>query len=1052
MTHTAHPPSSTPPSLARRSIAIFAPLLCFALITSACSDDEVKNNTNNTTIDQGADLPVTTDMDKPDTNMPDEGPDLPPPPVDMGPDAAPPVDMNPPDEDMGVDQQPDMLITEIQLQGIAPARGPLDGGTSFVIDGVGMTQEAIVYFGSRQASVTLIEGKLVGISPEGLIPGPVDVKVVDPTYGEDTLAGGFTYTATLGLDSVTPTRIPTQGGVEVSLSGRGFNAQTRVSFGGQTSLRHTLVDSTLLRVIAPPHVKGAVDVRATNLDATAYLPEAVTYYETLRLDAVRPATGKTVGNESVELQGSGFVTGMTVKFGNANATVQTVDAAGEQATVLTPPNGAGLTDLTLITPAQDAAFAPDAFFYFDGALPTLAAVTPDQGPVTGGVEITITGANLDDPSLNVLIGGSMATVTERGPGHITVRTPAGSLGPADITITDGTNQDTMPGAYTYVQALWIDRITPNSADVAGNIPVVIDGEGFTGVTRVLFGPNAAQFTVDSDAKLTATAPAGAAGSVDVTIERGAVKATFKDGFTYTEQLLVTGMTPVRGAVAGGTYVELRGRGFIGNIGVTFGAEAAQDIRILDSQTLAVRSPAHPSGNVNVTVTRGQDSAQAPSPFTYFNPGARAGGAWGNPINGAVNVTVYSTGGTPIENAFVMLSTRADTRYQGLTNAEGMVTLSGPDIFGDQTITAIAAGHSSATVQRINAENITIFLSEPPNPGQPPAGPSPAIFKGRISGLDKLAEPGAGEFKMAIVYTTQSDPSSENPNPGNGNVVLADGQYTLRSRLGDVAVIALGGLYNNNTNKFRPLRMGIKRYQFASEGTEYQVDLDLNIALNQRMTIKLNNPPRGASGPSVNVVKPWLDLGFEGVFGELALPSGQNNILVADTLAPLSGVLADASYYIEGGAYADTTMGPPFSIGIKRNVKNLSQTIELPGLLDTPQFITPAQGARPLNGLVEFTYTNPIKPDLYYVRIETPMQELRWEAFLPGDATSLRLPTFPDFSNLPADQRPTPYTGELVFLILIGIKQPGLNFNNYTYNDLGLDKWEAYSFNYHLIQL
>lgn len=1044
MTKSSLPPWLTP----LRSLLLTTLTLC--LIGTACSDDDVKNNGNNQNV---VDMTAVDDM-RTDMNTPDQAPDL---GKDMEPDLRPPVDMNPdmvtPPVDIGDDMDPpDIEVTALRLDALVPPRGPLDGGTSFVIDGVGLTQDSIVYFGGRQAQVDLIEGKLVGVSPEGVIPGPVDVKVVDAVYGEDTLSGGFTYTATLTLDAVTPSRIPTTGMVEVTLNGRGFNDQTRVSFGGNTALRHTLVDGSLLRVIAPPHAAGLVDVRATNRDASATLPQAITYFEALRLDAVRPATGKTAGNEVVELQGSGFVPGMTVRFGNAQATLGAVTPAGDKANVTTPANTAGLVAVTLVTPTQDATVKPDAFFYADDALPSLANITPDQGPITGGVEVTIIGANLDDPNISVLIGGNAATIIEQGPGHIVVRTPAGTLGAADVTVTDGTDSDTLMGAYTYVSALWIDRVTPNSADVTGNIPVVIDGEGFTGATKVLFGPNAAQFTVDSNTKITATAPPGAAGSVDLVIERDGVKATFKDGFTYTEQLVVSSMTPVRGAVAGGTYVELRGRGFIGDLDVTFGTEDALNITILDSQTLAVRTPPNPSGDVTVTVTRQADSAQAPTPYTYFNPGARSGGAWGNPINGAVNVTVYSTSGTPIENAFVMLSTRADTRYQGLTTAEGMVTLSGPDVFGDQTITAIAAGHSSATVQRVNAENITIFLNPPPNPGQPPPGTAPAVFKGYLDGLDKVAEPGPGEFRMAIVYTTQSDTNTDNPAPGNGNVLLTNGQYTLRSRLGDVAVIALGGLYNNNTNTFKPLSMGIKRYLFASEGMEYQVNLELNIPLTQQLTIKLNNAPRGAQGPDLNVVRPWLDLGFEGVFGELALPKGQGGILVAQTLAPLSGVLADASYFLEGGAYTGADLGAPFSVGLKRNIKVLNQTIELPGLLDTPQIISPQSGARPLNGLVTFTYNNPIKPDLYYVRIETPMQALRWEAFLPGTATSLRLPTFPDFSNLPADQRPAPYTGELVFLVIYAIKQPGLDFNNFTYNDLGIDKWEAYAINFQLIQL
>ena len=62
--------------------------------------------------------------------------------------------------------------------------------------------------------------QLVGQTPAGTIAGPVNVKVVDPTYGEDTLTGGFTYTSSLAIDSVTPNRIPTEGKVEVSIRGR----------------------------------------------------------------------------------------------------------------------------------------------------------------------------------------------------------------------------------------------------------------------------------------------------------------------------------------------------------------------------------------------------------------------------------------------------------------------------------------------------------------------------------------------------------------------------------------------------------------------------------------------------------------------------------------------------------------------------------------------------------------------------------------------------------------------------------------------------------------
>jgi hypothetical protein len=1029
------------------STRLIALLILFML--GACSDD-IKPDA------PGADLGA--DMSAPDADAPDADPaelsDLPGEPdapaddmpvvVDMTPDLAPdlPVMM-----DMPADAEPDLPpVTEIRLDAISPTRGPLTGGTPFVIKGVGMTAQARVYFGATEATVRLIGGELAGETPPGLAPGPVNVKVLDPTYGAETLIGGFTYTAALVLDAVAPDRIPTAGGVEVTLYGEGFDAQTRVSFGGATGVRHTVISDELLRVVTPPRAAGVVDVRASNADESAVLYGAVTYVEALRLDAVRPATGPLAGNIPVTLEGAAFEQGMTVQFGGVAATVTSVKAGGAEANVVLPPrSSAGLVDVRVVNAAQDAAIARNAFYYAAPAEQIkVAAVQPAQGPAAGGVEVTIIGAGLGSPDLTVTFNNQPAVVISQGDGHAVVRIPAGQVGAAQIVVTSNSQTSTLDNGFTYVADLWIDRVTPSSGDVIGGDAVLLDGEGFTGATRVLFGGIPAQFTVVNNSKINATTPPRSAGVVDVVVERDQVRATFRDGFTYTEGLQVFGFTPVRGSVAGNTYIEVRGRGFVGALDVLFDGVPGSDVRLLDSQTIAVRSPAHAPGAVSVSVKRGNDEVTAQDTYTYYDPGARFGGAWGGPIRGSVNVTVYSTGGAPIENAFVMLSTRPDTRYQGLTNAAGQLTLSGPDVSGEQTITAVAAMHSSTTVQRVNAENITIFLapSTPPM-GMPPAGPQPAIFTGRITGLNKLATPGPSQFQMAIVTTTQSDPFTANPNPGSGNTILADGTYTLTSRLGDLAVVAVGGLYDNTTFTFTPLRMGIARYQVAAEGQVYTVNLDLDIPLDASLQIKFNNAQLGLpGGPTSNEATPWLDLGSDGVFGQLGRAIGSANVITAQHLAPLTGVLSDASYYVEGGSY--TNGGAPYTVGVVRNLTNLSLPLELPGLLGVPLITSPAPGGVPLQGLVTFDYNSPVQPDLFYVRVQDGNRVTRWEGFLPGSARSLRLPTFPDFSNLPPDQRPAPYSGETLFMLIIGIKQPGLNFETFTYSDLSQDRWDAYS--------
>lgn len=1068
-------------------------LLSLAIAFAGCAGCGDPNN-------GGADTDVSGDsgVDMADAGAPDSSPN---PDTDE-------TDMDRPNDDVFVwDGSRDATEEDtgpivLRIDAVLPPRGPVDGGTSFVVRGEGFTEDSALYFGSREAEFELIDGELVGETPPGAGPGAVNVKVLDPTYGQETLEGGFEYILPLAIESVVPERIPTTGGVEVTVRGRGFNAESRVSFGGTTGVRHEVVDETLMRVVAPAHDAGRVDVRVTNRDASFVLPSAVTYFDALRVDRVRPATGSTAGGDNVTVEGAGFVDGMTVEFGGSQGTVQSVAAGGDSAQVVTPAHAAGAVDVRLETPAGDATIARDAFYFGAAGEFSVASVTPAQGMAVGGNEVTLLGAGLDVGGLTVTFGGSAATVVDQGPGHAVVQTPAHAVGLVDVTIDDGSQTDTLTNGFEYVDDLWIDRVTPDTGDVAGGYDVVLEGEGFTGATDVQFGGISSAFTVDSPTQITATAPAHSAGVVDVLVERGGVSATFLDAFTFTEPLEVYGLTPVRGAVAGNTYVEIRGRGFVGSPDVTFDDIPSTDVQILDAQTLAVRTPPHPSAVVDVDVTIGGETVTSPTPYTYFNPGSRFGGAWGSPINGAVNVTVYSTDGQPLEGAFVMLSTNPATPYQGTTDVNGMVTLSGPDLFGEQTVTATYRMKvdptpcvppidwtASATVQRVDAENITIFLSlDPPPPMGPtsapedgcmegtrecycrldnppcdddlqcnlmgiccPPPPEPpttptATFTGYLSGLDKLAEPGPDEFQMAIVYTTQTDPFSQNPPPGDGNVVLTNGNYTITSRIGDLALIAVGGLYNNTTDTFTPLMMGAERYLFAADGETYTVDLDLDIPMDTGLSFKLNNAPSYTGGPNINEVVPYLDLGFEGVFGGVDIASGTGEVVTAEHQVALTGLFDDAEYMAIGGAYTNGNL--PQTVGIQRGITNTSAVTQLPGLVGIAHVTSPQAGTPPVSGLIEFDLREPVEPDFFYVTISVPSLaglKQMWAGFVPGSQRSLRLPDFPDFGGLPAGNEPLPYPPGTYIMDIVGIQKSGFVFDNLSYNDLAFGDWEAYSY-------
>lgn len=84
-----------------------------------------------------------------------------------------------------------------------------------------------------------------------------------------------------------------------------------------------------------------------------------------------------------------------------------------------------------------------------GALPTLLAAIPSTGPASGATALTLTGARLGGV-LSVTIGGRPARhVMSVDGATVTVFTPSGAPGPADIVLTTGSGSATLSGGFTY---------------------------------------------------------------------------------------------------------------------------------------------------------------------------------------------------------------------------------------------------------------------------------------------------------------------------------------------------------------------------------------------------------------------------------------------------------------------------------------------------------------------------------------------------------------------------------------------------------------------------
>lgn len=224
------------------------------------------------------------------------------------------------------------------------------------------------------------------------------------------------------------------------------------------------------------------------------------------IQAISPASGPAAGGQHVVLTGTGFSDGTTVTFGGAPATGVTV-VSPTSLDAVTPAHPVGPVSVVATNAAGSS--APQAYSYI---APSVTSVSPDQGPTAGGQSVTINGAGFTADA-KVTIGGHPATgtsVNDAGTA-ITGTTPAGTAGPADVTVTNGDgSQAQLAHGYAYDAAPTVTGISPRSGPEAGGSTVTITGAGFVpGATTVSFGGHpASSVRVASSTTLTAVTPRG----------------------------------------------------------------------------------------------------------------------------------------------------------------------------------------------------------------------------------------------------------------------------------------------------------------------------------------------------------------------------------------------------------------------------------------------------------------------------------------------------------------------------------------------------------------
>ncbi|MFE7837761.1 IPT/TIG domain-containing protein [Streptomyces sp. NPDC057474] len=313
------------------------------------------------------------------------------------------------------------------------------------------------------------------------------------------------------------------------------------------------------------------------------------------VSSVSPNQGSTSGGTTVTVTGSNFTGATIVRFGAKPATSYTVDSP-TQITAVTP-SGIGTVNVTVST-TQGTSVQVVLFTYVTA--PSLSGLSPNQGPVSGGTTVTLTGANLSGATAVQFGGVAAASFTVNSSTQITAVAPTRAAGAAAVTVTTpGGTSNAL--TFTYIAAPSVTGVSPNQGPVSGGTTVTLTGANFSGATAVQFGGVAASsFTVDSSTQITAVAPAHAVGAVAVTVTTPGGTSN-PAGYVYLDAPVLVSLVPDLGPTDGGTVVTLTGSDLAATTTVQFGAVSASFTVASPTQITTV-VPTGPAGPVTVTVT------------------------------------------------------------------------------------------------------------------------------------------------------------------------------------------------------------------------------------------------------------------------------------------------------------------------------------------------------------------------------------------------------------------------------------------------------------------
>jgi len=489
---------------------------------------------------------------------------------------------------------------------VSPSSLCQKGDATVVLTGTGFSHVSGVFFDGTPALAFTGESstRIVALVPPHA-EGIGGVSVENPC-GSASLPIGILYYGSPKPSGILPAEGCTGGGGVISVFGTGFTEIVSVSVGGANTSPIS-VSPTEITVQAPAGTPGAADVEVITTCGSGTLAASYIYYGDPTILSLGTNYGCFPGGDTVDIWGQGFYQINSVSFGSSPASAFTL-VSSTLISATTPASGTlGSVDVSVAGTCGNGLLA-SGFTYT--TIPLLEGLSPTNGCVSGGTEVSLSGSQMDFITQVTFNGQASPGITRVSGSTITAITPVSiTEGAVDVAVYNACGSDTLPSSFNYFSTpspqpgLEVNSVSPTLSCTGGGITVSIQGSGLTGTTSVSFGGILTPPTLVLDGfSVSAIAPAHPPGTVDISLITGSCGfTTLAQAFTYVAPPSITDFSPITGCQGSETAVYITGSGFSTGTQVYFGIFSAKEFTILSDTLITATTPTTGTGNVYIKI-------------------------------------------------------------------------------------------------------------------------------------------------------------------------------------------------------------------------------------------------------------------------------------------------------------------------------------------------------------------------------------------------------------------------------------------------------------------